>query len=111
MRESGSCFWSARPRALADKDTKDKKMAPKFQTIDEYIASFPKDVQDILEKVRETIKEAAPEAQETISYQMPTFMLDGRYLVYFAAWKKHIGFYTMPVEAFEEEVSSYLGPK
>jgi uncharacterized protein YdhG (YjbR/CyaY superfamily) len=60
--------------------------------IDEYIARFPDDVQAILEKVRATIRTAAPEATETISYQMPAFKLHG-ILVYFAGWKKHIGLY------------------
>ncbi len=80
-----------------------------FRTIDEYIKTFPKDVQVILEKMRQTIKEAAPEAVETISYQMPTFKLNGRYLVYFAAWKDHIGFYPLPsgIETFEKELSPY----
>ena len=62
------------------------------QNIDEYIASFSKDVQEILEKIRKTISNAAPEAEETIKYKMPTFILKGN-LVYFAAFKKHIGFY------------------
>jgi len=80
-----------------------------FKTIDEYIGTFPKDVQTILEKMRKTIREAAPGAAETISYQMPTFKLNGRGLVYFAAFKNHIGFYPIPsgVEAFEKELSPY----
>jgi uncharacterized protein YdhG (YjbR/CyaY superfamily) len=64
--------------------------APK--TLDEYIEAFPNDVQEILEKIRRTIKKASPDAQETIKYRMPTFMLQGN-LVCFAAFKKHIGFY------------------
>jgi uncharacterized protein YdhG (YjbR/CyaY superfamily) len=80
--------------------------APK--TIDEYIASFPKDVQEILERIRRTIREAAPDAQEKISYQMPAFTLKGN-LVYFAAFKNHIGFYPIPsgIEEFKEELSAY----
>ncbi|TLZ69131.1 MAG: hypothetical protein E6K09_01590 [Methanobacteriota archaeon] len=80
-----------------------------FKTIDEYIGTFPKDVQTILEKMRKTIREAAPGAVETISYQMPTFKLNGRGLVYFAAFKNHIGFYPIPsgVEAFEKDLSPY----
>src|SRR5688572_16225845 len=74
-------------------------------TIDDYIAGFPADIQEILEKIRQTVHEAAPEAQETIKYDMPTFTLKGN-LVYFAAYKKHIGFYP-PVEGFEEEVAAY----
>jgi uncharacterized protein YdhG (YjbR/CyaY superfamily) len=78
------------------------------QTIDEYIAGFPADVQDILQKIRKTVHEAAPEAQEKISYQMPTFFLKGN-LVHFAAFKEHIGFYPVPtgIEKFKKELSVY----
>jgi uncharacterized protein YdhG (YjbR/CyaY superfamily) len=81
-------------------------------TIDEYIAVFPKDVQEILEKLRVTIREAAPEAKETISYAIPTFTLKGN-LVHFAAFKNHIGFYPAPsgIEAFKKELSVYEGAK
>ena len=80
-----------------------------FKTIDEYIEAFPVDVQHILEKMRETIKQAAPRAVEAISYQMPTFKLNGKNLVHFAAFKNHIGFYPIPsgIEAFKEELSPY----
>lgn len=82
--------------------------APKkqFQTIDEYIKTFPKDLQGILEKVRQTIRKAAPGAVETISYQIPAFKLNGRYLVYFAGWKNHISLYPIPsgTEAFKREL-------
>lgn len=84
---------------------------PIFSTIDEYISTFPMNVQDILGKVRKTIKEAVPEAEETISYQIPAFKLppkadepsaqNGKYLVYFAGWKKHISIY--PVSAQMEK--------
>jgi len=85
----------------------DKKK--QFKTIDAYIKTFPKDVQHILEEMRQTIRKAAPQAVETISYQMPTFKLEGKGLVYFAAFKNHIGFYPIPsgIEAFEEELSRY----
>ena len=84
----------------------------KFETIDEYIKTFPKDIQKILEQVRETIKEAAPEAEEAISYQIPTFKLNGN-LVHFAAFKNHIGFYPAPSgqKAFEKELSVYKSGK
>jgi uncharacterized protein YdhG (YjbR/CyaY superfamily) len=84
-----------------------------FKNIDEYIAGFPMDVQGILAKVRSTIHAAAPEAVETISYQMPTFNLHGHYLVYFAAYTKHIGFYGYPkgAEEFEKEVAVYESGK
>ena len=82
------------------------------QTIDDYIAGFPPDVQEILGKVRQTIKDVAPEAQETINYQVPTFTLKGN-LVHFAAFKKHIGFYPTPsgIEQFKEELSVYQSSK
>jgi len=82
------------------------------KTIDKYIAGFPPDVQEILENIRATIREAAPDAVETISYQMPTFTLKGN-LVHFAAFKKHIGFYPAPtgIEAFKDELSVYEGGK
>lgn len=76
--------------------------------INEYIASFPPQVQKLLEQVRTTIQKAAPQAQEAISYAMPTFKLNGN-LVYFAAFKNHIGFYALPSgnEAFQKELSKY----
>ena len=79
-----------------------------YNSIDEYIALFPPEVQKKLQEVRDTIHEAAPEAQEKISYQMPAFTLNGN-LVYFAAFKNHIGFYPIPsgIEAFKEELSKY----
>ena len=81
-------------------------------TIDEYIAAFPADVQDILQKVRETIKTAAPQATEAISYGMPTFKLAGN-LVHFGAFKTHLGFYPIPsgLEHFKEELAQYKGGK
>ena len=63
-----------------------------FKTIDEYIATFPKNVQTVLEQVRQAVKDAAPKAEETISYNMPAFKLNGN-LVWFGAFKNHIGFY------------------
>ncbi|KQO14743.1 iron chaperone [Paenibacillus sp. Leaf72] len=83
-----------------------------FETIDEYIAGFPQEIQELLQAMRKVIKEAAPEATEKISYQMPTFELHGN-LVHFAAFKKHIGFYPAPrgIAAFKEELSVYKGAK
>jgi uncharacterized protein YdhG (YjbR/CyaY superfamily) len=83
-----------------------------YASIDEYIALFPKDIQKKLEEVRATIKAAAPEAKEKISYQMPTFDLKGN-LVHFAAHTNHIGFYPQPsgIEAFKEELSMYESAK
>ena len=82
-------------------------------TIDEYIAGFPQEVQAILHQVRETIREVAPDARETINYGIPTFTLQGGNLVHFAAFKKHIGFYPTPsgIERFKEELSAYEGAK
>jgi len=76
--------------------------------IDEYIAGFPDDVQEKLQKIRMTIRQAAPDAEEKISYQMPTFYLKGN-LVHFAAFKKHIGFYPTPTgtEKFQKELAAY----
>jgi len=83
-----------------------------FSSIDEYIATFSKDVQKILEEVRAAIKAAAPDAEEKISYQLPTFFLKGN-LVHFAAFKNHSGFYPTPtgIEAFKNELSIYEGAK
>ena len=79
-----------------------------FTNIDEYIQSFPESVQEKLQMIRQTVHSAAPEAKEAISYQMPTFKLNGN-LVHFAAFKEHIGFYPIPsgIEAFVEELSKY----
>lgn len=84
----------------------------KFKDIDAYIESFPPATQKLLEKVRSIIRKAAPNAQEIISYRMPAFKLNGN-LVYFAAYKNHIGFYPAPraIEEFKEELSAYKGAK
>ncbi len=82
------------------------------KNIDEYIAQFPQEIQSILEKVRSTVRAAAPDASEVISYHMPAFRQHG-ILVFFAAWKEHIGFYP-PVKgdaALEKAVAKYAGPK
>jgi uncharacterized protein YdhG (YjbR/CyaY superfamily) len=83
-----------------------------YVSIDEYIATFPKEIQNILEELRATIQAAAPDAKEKISYQMPTFDLKGN-LVHFAAYKNHIGFYPQPsgIQAFRNELSIYEGAK
>ncbi len=94
-----------------EKNMKSDQTAPK--NIDEYIADFPDDVQEILEKIRMTIRKAAPDAEETIKYRMPTFTLKGN-LVYFAAFKKHIGFYpptSTGSAKFKKELSVYEGAK
>ena len=80
-----------------------------FTSIDEYIATFPEDAQKIMKQLREIIKAAAPEVEEAISYNMPTFNLHGKYLVYFAGWKTHIAFYGAPRgnAEFKEDLSAY----
>ena len=85
---------------------------PPPKNIDDYIAGFPEETQAILERVRATIQKAAPEAEETIQYQIPTFTLNGA-LVHFAGYKRHIGFYPTPsgIEQFKEELSAYDGAK
>lgn len=84
----------------------------KAATIDEYIASFPREAQKKLKEIRSAIKASAPDAEETISYAIPTFTLNGN-LVHFAAFKNHIGFYPAPkgIEAFKKELSKYEGGK
>ncbi|PBI90785.1 hypothetical protein BSF41_14820 [Flavobacterium sp. ACN2] len=84
----------------------------KPENIDQYIGAFPNDVQEILEKVRMTIQKAAPDAQEKISYSMPAFEQNG-IVVYFAAFKNHIGLYALPTghEAFATELSKYKSGK
>jgi uncharacterized protein YdhG (YjbR/CyaY superfamily) len=84
-------------------------IASKPKDIDEYIGRFPPDIQEILQQIRVTIKKVVPEAEEAISYGIPTFNLNGTYLIYFAAYKKHIGFYPVPKELEElgEEFASY----
>ncbi|SFE72267.1 Uncharacterized conserved protein YdhG, YjbR/CyaY-like superfamily, DUF1801 family [Paenibacillus catalpae] len=83
-----------------------------YTSIDEYIADFSPEIQAILTKIREVIRAAAPDAKEKISYQMPAFELNGN-LVYYAAFKKHIGFYPTAggISAFQEELSGYKGAK
>jgi Uncharacterized conserved protein len=84
----------------------------KFDNIDNYIASFPEETQELLERLRLTIRKAAPEAQETINYGIPTFTLKGN-LVHFAAFKNHIGFYptSSGIETFKKDLSAYDGAK
>ena len=82
-------------------------------TIDAYIAAFPQDIQAMLQQIRQVIHNTIPNLGETISYSMPTFTLNGKYLVYIAAHKKHIGLYPAPtgVEEFHEAVALYGGGK
>ena len=84
----------------------------KFKTVDEYLSVQPENIRAILQKLRDTIKKSAPQAEELISYNLPAFKLQGM-LVYYAAFKEHIGFYPTPsaIEAFKKELSSYKGAK
>jgi uncharacterized protein YdhG (YjbR/CyaY superfamily) len=85
-----------------------KTSKKRFETIDEYVATFPRNVQDILEELRQTIQNSAPGAKEIISYQIPTFKLNSN-LVHFAAFRNHIGFYptSSAISEFKKELSHY----
>jgi uncharacterized protein YdhG (YjbR/CyaY superfamily) len=87
--------------------------ATKPQTIDEYIALFPIEIQEKLEHMRQTIQNTAPSAEEAIRYEMPTFRLNGKNLVHFAAFKTHIGFYPTPsgITMFKKELTGYIHGK
>ena len=89
-----------------------QRMNKEIKNIDEYISSFPQEIQQLLNQVRSTIQQAAPEAQEAIKYAMPTYVL-GKNLVHFAAYEKHIGFYPTPsgIEAFKAEIDAYKWSK
>lgn len=84
-----------------------------FKSIDEYIGMFPDEVQVILEKMRRTIREVLPEGVEAISYQIPTFKLNGHNVVHFAGFKHHIGMYPVPAgnEAFTKKIAPYVKGK
>jgi len=89
-----------------------KKAKANPGSIDEFIATYPTDIQEVLKKLRTTIKKAAPQAEETINYGIPTFTMNGN-LVHFSAFEKHIGFYPAPsgIAAFKKELSAYKGAK
>jgi uncharacterized protein YdhG (YjbR/CyaY superfamily) len=103
--EGDASFYAGRPHTMKTKQTAS-------QNIDEYIRGFRKEIREILQKIRMTIRKAAPQAEEIISYQMPAFRLNGN-LVYFAAFKKHFGFFptSSGIRAFEQELSAYHGSK
>lgn len=84
----------------------------KFKTVDEYLSTFSGSTKKLLQQLRQTIKQAAPQAEEGISYNMPAFKLNGP-LVYYAGYKEHIGFYPLPsaIEAFKKELAGYEGSK
>jgi uncharacterized protein YdhG (YjbR/CyaY superfamily) len=93
----------------------DKKMTDKkpFTTIDEYISTFPADIQAILEKIRQAIHKAVPEATETMRYGIPTFDLNNQHLVFFAGWKQYISLYPLPAgdAAFQQKIAPYKKEK
>jgi uncharacterized protein YdhG (YjbR/CyaY superfamily) len=87
---------------------------PGAATIDEYIAGFPSDVQDVLQAIRERVMAVVPDAQETMKYQMPTFTLAGKNVVHFAAWSKHVSLYAVPNTAdarLRRDLAAYTTPK
>ena len=84
-------------------------MAPQFESVDDYISSFPPEVQTVLQEARKTIHAAAPGLQESISYGIPTFSMEGRPVVYLGGWKKHISIYPIP-ELDDEALQSNLAP-
>jgi len=88
-------------------------VAPTAADVEQYLAGFPDDIQQILQRIRQIFADRVPDAGETISYQMPTVTMDGKYLVYFAAWKQHIGMYPIPVagEALESRIGPYRAAK
>jgi len=85
----------------------------KFETVEAYLASFPDGVRPVLEQVRQTIRTAVPGAEETISYDIPTFKLGGRAVVYFAGWKHHVSVYPIPQadEALERDLAPFRAAK
>lgn len=88
-------------------------MAPHFDTVGEYIASFAPDVQTVLEEIRQSCHDAVPDAGETISYGIPTVTLEGKYVLYFAGWAHHVSVYPVPDgdEAFREAIAPYREAK
>jgi uncharacterized protein YdhG (YjbR/CyaY superfamily) len=98
-----------RNRERADGQVQKMEKVATASSIDEYVARFPPETQKVLQELRALIKELAPDATETISYAIPTFDLNGRHLVHFAGYARHIGFYPVPsaLEAFKEELKPY----
>ena len=89
------------------------KRGPAPKDVDDYIAGFPAETQKILEKIRRNVRTAAPKAVESISYQIPAYKLDGKVLIYFAGFSKHVSVYPAPREAkeFKKELAAYKGGK
>lgn len=102
-----------RKSSLAERPGRQSPANKSRATIDEYVGGFPRTVQSLLRKVRQTIEKAAPDAQETISYGIPTFVLNGKKLVWFGAFTSHVGFYpgAAAIAAFRKELSGYKSSK
>ena len=90
-----------------------KSKKPVFTSVEEYIAAFPDGMQKTLKELRSTIRMAAPQAEEKISYGIPAFTMNGRYLIYFAGWKNHISLYPIPAgdPAFNSKIAPYISGK
>jgi uncharacterized protein YdhG (YjbR/CyaY superfamily) len=88
-------------------------MPEDFETVDEYIASFPEEVRAVLTEIRRRIQDSAPTAEQSITYKIPTFKLDGRALVYFAGWQHHVGIYPVPRfgDELDQELADYRSGK
>jgi uncharacterized protein YdhG (YjbR/CyaY superfamily) len=111
--ENYGAYWQRMANRVDRYLRRGRTVAGTLVTIDDYISTFPEDVQVILEQIRRTIRHAAPAVEETISYQMPTLTLDGKDLVHFAAWKHHISLYPVPAgdETFAREIAPYKAAK
>ena len=88
-------------------------MAQRFANTDDYIHSFPPNVQAVLKKIRSTIRQVIPNATEAISYQVPAFKVNGRYIIYFAGWKEHVSLYPIPTgpAGFDKEIEPHTSGK
>jgi uncharacterized protein YdhG (YjbR/CyaY superfamily) len=88
-------------------------MAEKFPDVDSYIDSFPAEVQDVLTKIRRTIHEAVPGSTETISYNIPTMLRDGRRYAHFSGWARHVALYPIPESSagLDEELEPFTAGK
>lgn len=107
----GTAFWRRPGRRMREGWRANMKKAAAAKNVGAYIRARPKDVRAILEKFRETIRKAAPGAEETISYRMPTIKFKGAIIAYFAAFKHHVGFFPPVPTALRKEAGAYAGPK
>lgn len=107
----GTAFWRRPARRMREGWRANMKKAAAAKNVGAYIQARPKDVRAILEKFRETIRKAAPGAEETISYRMPAIKFKGAIIAYFAAFQHHVGFFPPVPPAFRKESAAYAGPK